>query len=30
MGDPPNGWLIRETTIKMDDLRVPAFMETPI
>ena len=26
----PNGWFIMEKTIKMDDLRVPQFVETTI
>ena len=30
MGVPQNGWFIRETPIKMDDLRGPLFMETLI
>ena len=30
IGVPPNGWLIMENPIKMDDLRVPLFLETPI
>ena len=29
-GYPPNGWFLRETPIKMDDLEVPLFMETSI
>ena len=29
-GVPQNGWFIRETPIKMDDLGAPLFLETPI
>ena len=30
IGVPQNGWFIMETLIKMDDLGVPLFLETPI
>ena len=30
IGIPQNGWFIMETSIKMDDLGVPLFSETPI
>ena len=30
IGVPQNGWLIMENHIKMDDLGVPSFLETPI
>ena len=30
IGVPQNGWFIMETPIKMDDLGIPLFSETPI
>ena len=30
MGVPPNGWFTTENRIKMDDLGVPLFWETPV
>ena len=30
IGVPQNGWFLMENSIKMDDLGVPLFLETPI
>ena len=30
IGVPQNGWFILENSIKLDDLGVPLFLETPI
>ena len=30
IGVPQNGWFIMKTPIKIDDLGVPLFLETPI
>ena len=30
IGVPQNGWFIMENHIKMDDLGIPLFLETPI
>ena len=30
IGVPQNGWFITENPIKMDDLGIPLFLETPM